>query len=467
MRAYRFADHHTRRVLAFGAAALVLPFSAVSVAFAQDQGGGGSAQGSAAGGGGAEQGAPTVTTQTQYFPGGVLPPPAGVPLGGGNNTNSSSQTYSGNKEDTFDSDPNASTGAGTIYGNPNGGADFGTQSSGSITVGGGPVPNVYVVKRGDTLWAICDTFLHNPYQWPRVWSYNPQIQNPHWIYPGDQVKLHSGGITGATGPSAKQGGTMPPGNGSFIDRRRRVVPQTVFLRDTGFIADDEKDNWGEISGAAVDKMFLTDTDQVYLRIGPEHDVKLGQELTVFRPVRKVGGGQLVQIQGTVRVDRWDPKQRVARAQVVESLDVIERGARIGPVGRKFDVVAPVRNQKDVQAQVLASVYPHNFYGQNQVVFIDKGEKDGLQVGNRLFVVRRGDAWEKSLASKVAGLRIALESNSPAEVEKPPTIAESKAPPEVVGELRVLSVRDHTSAALVTQSTREIELGDDAVARKGY
>jgi hypothetical protein len=327
------------------------------------------------------------------------------------------------------------------------------------------VPDNYTVKRGDTLWGICDTFFQNPYQWPRIWSYNPQIQNPHWIYPGDEVKLRQGG----TAPQSQGGGgqPQPQQGGNIIDRRRQVVPQTVFLRDTGFISDDDKEDWGEINGSAEDKMFLTDTDEAYLRLGPGHDVKIGQELTVFRPVRKVPGGNLVQLQGTVRVDRWDPSTRVARGQVTESLDVIERGARIGPVGRKFQVVPPIRNEKDVNAQVLASVYPHNFYGQNQVVFLDKGDEDGLKVGNRLFVIRRGDAWRKSLASDVAGLRIALESDSPADTEKPPSITDSKAPMEVIGELRILTTRKHTAAALVTQSTKEIELADSAVARKGY
>jgi hypothetical protein len=445
--------------------------------FAQDQGTGGGAQPGGGGGGatqGAQQGAqqtPTVVTNTT-FPGAVAPPPPGVPIGGGNNVYSSSQPIQGNQEDHFDMDPSKGSGGATVYGGKNSSADLGTGTSSSFTVGehglGAPVgvvPDSYTVKRGDTLWGICDTFFQNPYQWPRIWSYNPQIQNPHWIYPGDAVKLHSGG--GTMKPSAGTGHPVGRPGGSIVEHRRQVVPQTVFLRDTGFISDDDKEDWGEINGAAEDKMFLTDTDEAYMRLGPGHDVKLGQQLTVFRPVRKVPGGDLVQIQGTVRVDRWDPHTRIARAQVTESLDVIERGARIGPVTRRFEVVPPVRNQKDVSAKVLASVYPHNFYGQNQVVFIDKGDLDGLKVGNRLFVVRRGDAWHKSLASDVAGLRIALESNSPAETERPPVVGDANAPLEVIGELRVLTTRKHNAAALVTQSTKEIELGDSAVARKGY
>jgi hypothetical protein len=428
-------------------------------ALAQDQGtGGGGAQ--PGGGGGTVVTTPTVITQAPTYPGAVAPPPPGTPIGGGN-------TMSGNK---FELETGGGS-AGTIFGNPHGAGDFGASGRSSYTMGGGGpsfsgvVPDAYTVKRGDTLWGICDTFFQNPYQWPRIWSYNPQIQNPHWIYPGDEVKLHQGG----TSPQSQNGGAIPVQNpnGNLVDRRRQVVPQTVFLRDTGFISDDDKEDWGEINGSAEDKMFLTDTDEAYMRLGPNHDVKIGQELTVFRPVRKVPGGNLVQLQGTVRVDRWDPSTRIARGQVTESLDVIERGARIGPVGRKFQVVPPVRNEKDVNAQVLASVYPHNFYGQNQVVFIDKGDEDGLKVGNRLFVIRRGDAWRKSLASDVAGLRIALESDSPADTESPPSINESKAPMEVIGELRILTTRKHTAAALVTQSTREIELGDSSVARKGY
>jgi hypothetical protein len=355
----------------------------------------------------------------------------------------------------------------SVSGNSNGYAMLDDRGSDVHTIGDGAVPDPYVVRKGDTLWGICDTYLKNPYQWPRVWSYNPQVQNPHWIYPNDELHLRGpGGTQGATG--VKQ--PLATNGGSIVDKRRQVVPQTIFLREAGFIDDDAKDSedWGELSGSDADKMFLTDTDEVYLRIGPAHDVKMGQELTVFRPSRRAGDGKLVQIQGTVRVNQWDAKTRIARAQVTETLDVIERGARVGPVGRRFNVVPPARNDKDVVANVLASVFPHNFYGQNQVVFLDKGSEEGLKAGNRMFVVRRGDAWHKSLASQVAGNRIALESESPAAVERVPTPpGESRLPEEVVGELRVLSVRNHTAACLVTQSRREIELGDDAVAREGY
>jgi hypothetical protein len=453
---------------------LIVGLAPAGLAWAQagPAGGSGAASGSAgasaaATSGAAASGGTTSTTTTVFpvYPGAVAPTPPGKPLGGGNISSSSSMPRQGDETDHFDLGPK-SGGAATAHGAENGPVFLGGSRSGSSDhIRGGPVPDLHTVREGDTLWDLCDNYFDNPYQWPRIWSFNPQIQNPHWIYPGDQVRLRSSGINvrESDGSGAPTGQRESP-----LDKRRRVPSDTVFLRDQGFVDDKNEKPWGEISGSPVDKMFLSDFDELYVKVEGQHDVKPGQELTIYRPVRNVPGGKLVQIQGTVKVDQWNPKERIARAQVTETLDVIERGASIGPVDRKFTITPPQRNSADVKAKILASIHTHEFYGQNQVVFIDKGEKDGLALGNRLFVVRKGDAWKSSLATGATATRIALESDSPAEVERVPTPKDDKAlPEEVVGELRVVGVREHSATCIVTQSRREIEPHEEVVARKGY
>ncbi len=453
-----------RRSLAI-AVGLVLPALQVTAAFAQQTGGAAPAGGGGATGGttGAAPatGAPTVTTvqgptTATFYPGGVAPLAPGGVLGGGNAQYSSSKPITGNERDSFDFKTGAG-GAIGVHGEPNGSFVLNGHGGRSYS---GIVPSTHLVRRGDTLWDICGHYFENPYQWPRIWSYNAQIQNPHWIYPGDQVKLRQGISNEPITPT-------PRGGASLVDRRRQVPNDTVFLRNMGYIEDEAAD-WGEISGSREDKMFLADFDEVYLRVVGDHEVKIGQELTVYRPVKAEGAGRMVQIQGTVRIDQWNAKERIARARIVETLDTIERGARIGPVPRRFEVVAPVRNDKDVESTILASIVPHELYGQNQVVFIDKGEDAGLKPGNRLFVIRKGDGFHETQPSRSAAKRIALEDPSPAAMEQITEPRDANAlPEEVIAELRIVSVKKKTATALVTSARSELELGDRAIARKGY
>jgi len=409
--------------------------------------------------------APQPGTTYAPAPGGYGNPqaPNGT-IGGGNASESSAHPVTGEEEDSFDLGPRA-VGSGASHGDQNGPIFLG-----STTFNGGEVPSSHVVRHGDTLWGIGDYYFKNPYEWPRIWSYNPQIKNPNWIYPGDEIRLRSGT------PEAPTAGNAPPlpyaqGQMTLVDRRRQVPPDTVFLRDQGWVRDETDEVWGEVTGSAEDKMFLSDFDEVYLHVNPGHDVHIGQELTIFRPVHPTAGvGTIVQIEGTARVDQWNSRDRIARAQLVESLNVVERGAKVGPLARRFEVVPPKRNDVQVVARVLTSVHPNEFFGQNQVLFIDRGESSGLQLGNRLFVVRRGDPWRRSLIEPIAGYRVSPDDEKPMPpMEDTPGSRrdERNYPDEVVGELRIVALKKDSAACVVTQSTVEIERFDVAVARKGY
>ncbi len=455
----------TAVVLFVSTASLVAPRAARAQAGPAPAGGEG-------GGAAPAGGAPALTATTPVQNTGAGPFGYGNPqspngtIGGGNATESSSHPVTGDSEDSFDLGSNAHGGGG----NP--GVARG-DSNGPIFVGrpsysGGEVPDTHVVRRGDTLWGLCDFYFQNPYQWPRLWSYNPQLKNPHWIYPGDEVRLKEGGAVA----NDKGVGNLPvdPNKMSLVDRRRQVPIGTVFLRDQGWLRDEGDDVWGNLTGSTEDKMFLSDLDEVYLTLEPHHEIRLGQELSIFRPRKTAAAGQIVQILGTVRIDQYNAEDHLARGKIVESLDVIERGAFVGPLERKFAMVAPSRNDVDVQAHVLASLHPNEFFGENQVIFIDKGDSAGLKPGNRLFVVRKGDAWRRSLVTPGAGFRVSADDERPMPpMENTPGARrdDDKYPDEVVAELRVLSVKKESAVCIVTQSRLEIELNDLAVARKGY
>jgi hypothetical protein len=416
---------------------------------------------------------PTTTVSTAYGP--TFVPAPGTKLEG--HLESSAQSKSDIYEpDTFDLRRPGST-VGTVHGDPNALGVFSDQPSAS----GDPGKAFHIVRKGDTLWGISGDQLGDSRFWPRLWSYNPQLQNPHWIYPGDQLRLKASAEI--TGPIVAGGGSVAGGfrggtlGSGLVGRAASVPPETVFLRELGYNDEPEQDTWGSVVGAREEQQLLSEPNTIYMILRPGADVQLGQLLTLFEDYREPPApkgarrppGKIVLFKGTVKIDAWDAEHRVARGEVIEALDVIERGAKVGPVGRRYYVVPPAEAQVDVQARVLTSLYPHMILGRDQVVFIDRGTNDGLKPGNRLFVVRRGDSWRSTLltTSVMARTRILMDLPDRVETERTPLEGdESVFPEEVVAQLRVIRSHRFSSLALVTESREEIEPGDQAVSRKG-
>ncbi len=382
---------------------------------------------------------------------------------------SSSRSRSGNETDGFDLG-SGNSGSGVVYGGKGSAGIVGPQHAMEV-------PAIHVVRKGDTLWDLCDSYYSNPWGWPKVWSYNPQIVNPHWIYPGDQIRLRDANDPG--GQRALAGGRGRAGTSSplFKHGRGGMPPSTVFLRDHGFLGDPKRDVWGELVGAVEDQMLLSNGNHVYLQMRPGVELKPGQSLTIFTPIRPADDvpgarkppGEIVSVKGTIKIDQFNPKTHVARGEVTEAMDVIERGYRVGPIGRQFDVVPPKPAAKNVVAHVLSSLYPHKVLGQDQLAFMDRGSEDGLEPGTRLFVLRQGDSWRKSLnaGNDMLKYRMKIESSKSADVERTPTDRSDKDfPSEVVAELRVIRTEKYSSLALVIETNREIEPGDIAVSLEG-
>ena len=400
---------------------------------------------------------PAAVTQSVVVPFGVPTGELDTHLGSGSRARADTS-----QGDSFDFGPSEGS-AQTVRGKAGAPGILlgGTRSSAS---------GVYSVKPGDTLSTISRKAFGQPWQWPKLWSLNPQIQNPHWIYPGDQIRL--------SGSGTESRATHTLGTGGLVSRAPLVPKNTVFLRASGYIDDPGNHVWGEIIGAKKPVQMMSYGQTVYLEVKPGKSLQLGQKLSIFRRVRDVPrvkgarqpAGQIVAILGSVEVDYWNAQTRIARARITESTDVVERGASIGVIDRSFVVVPPKKAKKDVTSRVITSLYPHTFVGQHQVVFIDRGKVDGLLTGNRLFVIRRGDTWRRGLSTSTEMARTRLRLNAAESLATDPTPLrgnERDFPEEIVAELRVIDVHARSALAVVSHADVEIIPGDRAVAKSGF
>jgi hypothetical protein len=306
-----------------------------------------------------------------------------------------------------------------------------------------PGMRMHVVAEGDTLWDICTRLLGDPYLWPRVWSFNPEVTNPHWIYPGDVIWI----------VPRDQVQAMAAPTATPLSQPARA-PGAVLLRNRGFVDKKILDQSGEVVGAHKEIAMLSQFDEAYVEFQEDAPVSPGEQYAAFVVLGPVGGhedpgtevGKLVEILGQVTVTRYDPETHIARAVVNESVKPIERGTLIGPVHRKFDLVPVVTNQQDLVGHVIEFLEPLIMAATHHVVFVDLGREDGVVEGNRLFAVEKRDNLRES-------------QDKPDDRETYPI--------EVIAEIRVIEARPQTSTCLVTASIREFEIGQRVEMRQGY
>jgi len=330
--------------------------------------------------------------------------------------------------------------------------DFGGAPDGEVVDGGGAAADRHVVEKGDTLWDISGKYLQNPWYWPRVWSYNPQIENPHWIYPGDEIRLQQD--DGA--PLAQPGGMPDLSRGTFQDpgsddvsvagRIGVNLPRNLLAPRAGFVTEQELAESGVLAKSWEEKNLLMEGDRIYIAWGDRQPVEVGGNYLIFRTDREIahpeGGtvGYLTRILGTARVVEARPNAEYVTAVITRSLSEIERGDRIGPVaGPLFERIARTPNQANVDAFILATLEENLAeLGQGHLVFLDRGANDGLVAGNTLSVIRAGDGLDD-------------DGYTP--------YYDEELPRENIGSLVVVDVQESTAAAVVVRSIREIRIGD--------
>jgi hypothetical protein len=322
------------------------------------------------------------------------------------------------------------------------------EDSGEVTMMAPTDTTTHVVRRGDTLWGLSATYFRNPWYWPKLWAFNPSITNPHWIYPGDIIKLTAGGEPAQTPPPKNNEPTA-----AKQPLRTAAGPGGLFLRQNGFVETGELEKAATIIGSKEEKIMLATLDDAYVQYTDKQPLEVGQKYTIYKPIRTVKHpqtkkkvGEIVEIFGEVLV-KSVTDGKIARVTIIDSTDTIERGYKVGPLKRTFKVVPKVRADRDMQAVVVATLRPIELVGTDMLVFIDRGEKDGVMLGNEFTIVRRGDGYQPLLW-------------------RGDPIDDKRFPREVVGVVQVVDLRERLATGWVTGSTKEARIGDRVELHSG-
>ncbi|MFZ5445021.1 MAG: LysM peptidoglycan-binding domain-containing protein [Myxococcota bacterium] len=315
----------------------------------------------------------------------------------------------------------------------------------------------HTVEKGDTLWDLSQKYLGSPWYWPKVWSYNPEIANPHWIYPGNEVRFFSSGEEVPT--QVEAGREEEVEESELYDDKVNVAGQLGFrpknavaVAAPGFVTTSEVEGSGKIVGSFAESAELTYADRIYVKFNKAP--RLGEVYLVFRnagevihPVTQRPLGYMTEVLAEVKVIRVD-RDNMGTVQIWKQYDEVQRGDLIGPVNEPVvRQVAPRTNERDVKdAVVVADVrrYP-TMLAEHQLAIMDKGSEDGVKVGNTFTIFRAHDPL-------------------PQDSLMTPQKIEEGYPTEDVGQCVVFEVKANASICLMARSIREIVRGDHAEIR---
>jgi hypothetical protein len=322
-------------------------------------------------------------------------------------------------------------------------------------------PDSYTVKRGDTLWDISKLFLRSPWRWPELWGMNlDQIRNPHLIYPGQVLYLDK------TGGRARLR-LGQPGAGGTVKLSPRVRKSTLddgaissipfhliepFLNQAVIFQGNELETAPRIVAAQEGRVLMGRGDIAYVRgdlSGQQREYRVFREA---KPLTDPGTGEVLGFEanyvGTAEYTRAGDIRQVAdgKSEIVPATFVLTSLRQEAGIGDRLSAVPPPEFSNYVphapqgpMAGQIVSVYGEGLNaGQNQIVTLNKGTRDGIERGHVLALWRDG--------SEV------IDKTDP----KRPTI---KLPDERHGTLFVFRVFDRMSYALIMSVQEPVKRGD--------
>ena len=291
---------------------------------------------------------------------------------------------------------------------------------------------VYVVDEGDTMWDVADRFLGDPWMWPLLWSFNPQVTNPHWIFPGDMVFLDPPKLEIKRERLTLEGSRYATGPLNVKLNAQRVA----FLPEARFRTA------GVIRGSREERDMIARWDEAYVHFSLPKRIHSGERYTIVRqdPDRAIRHphtgkllGYLVQVLGEAKV--IGTEAAYSRVLVDKANEEIVRGDLI-LLRKELKIVRePTPNSVNLDGTILEVVTNVNMAARHDYVLVDQGIRNGVQVGNRFVILKRGDGYIKVPADLLP-----------------------RYPYEIIGEIMVVYVYDDHSVGVITRATTELEEG---------
>jgi LysM repeat protein len=343
------------------------------------------------------------------------------------------------------------------------GAGASAESS-AAPVDSGPIlnpnaPKDYVVKRGDTLWGIASTFLRDPWLWPEVWYINPQVANPHLIYPGDKLQL-------AYGRDGKPIIRLEQGGAARLDPRLRsspldgAIPTIPYSAISAFLSRPSVLTKEQIREAPHVVAFRDEHNAA----GTGHEVYIADlnatpnsrfsVVHVGDELRDPDDNKVVGYQGIYTATALVSQPgSPTKALLIDTSRETLRGDKVLAadleVPLNFMLRAP---RNDVHGQIISVIDGTQDIGQYQIVVINRGKRHGIDAGHVLAVDSAGkvvhDVYGKQpgFARYLGGVGTSF---SP----------KVKLPDERVGTLLVFKSFDRISYALVVGAANIIRVHD--------
>lgn len=298
----------------------------------------------------------------------------------------------------------------------------------------------YKVQEGDTLWDLSQRFYNDPWAWPLIWEMNPQVVDPHWIYPNQTLKIKAlRGMSFAT--FGKTGEKKEP---ILFDIQPADIYDTSFRYDSridqiDMLSMETIEGSGEIINNIDAQILLGENHEVFFKMEKSANVQPGDVFTIFRIQEKIDHpsqrgvvGYMVNLVGeleTTDVTTLPNGKIVYTGQVIDALSEIIVTDRLIQMDRS-DVRITLR-ESDLELTGTIVHGPQDkdlLLGPGKVAFIDLGLKNGLEVGNTFSIWRRSQDEENLPGYKI-------------------------------GNLIIIRVGDKTATAIITNATRTVYAGD--------